>query len=745
MSDLRSAFLNLLSRFKGNSDLGFIFGLFGAVFLLVVPIHKDFLSILLVLSIAVSLLILLTVIYVKEPPEFSVFPTILLAVTLYRLGLNVASTRLILLDADAGSVIKSFGTFVVGGNYVVGAVIFLILVIINFVVITKGAGRIAEVTARFTLDAMPGKQMSIDAEMNAGIITEAEALYRREKIQKDADFYGSMDGASKFVRGDAIAGIIITVVNVIGGILIGYFQRDMEITTALQTYTMLSIGDGLVSQIPAIIISIAAGILVTRSSDEANLGEFVGRQLTIYPRAIAISGALLLLFSLFLSETFWPFFTLSLICFASAYYLSRKESSDLRMEEISDSSSGHATNPKGAEASGESSVAGNNASPSGQLSPMEQAIDQEVFGMEMGYGLLVLADKAKGGDLLERITGARTNFASEMGMLLPTIGVRDNIELEPNEYRFLLRGKEIVRATLVPDRLLAMNMGDADDSKLNGIETIEPVFGIKAFWIPQSDKRMAEVEGFTVVDPASVLVTHLSDSLKRFAYLILEREGTQRLLDLIKDKNPTLVSELLPDLVNVGIIQRTLQNLLREKVSIKNLTLILETIADMAPVTKTPDDLSEQARKRLGMYFVKELESDSNKLTALTFEPKLEQSLLQRVKRSQFDVGMIMDPEVTQGILAELEPKIEEMSSAGLTPVIVTTSELRLAFRRFMEPSYPQLVVLAYQEIPSETFIEPFGAISLPQYSLPQDITSNLNIDEQNTSQSDVQTTELAV
>jgi flagellar biosynthesis protein FlhA len=726
MNEAKLAFFNLFSRFKGNSDLGFILGLFGAVFLLVVPIHKDFLSVLLVLSIAVSLLILLTVIYVKEPPEFSVFPTILLSVTLYRLGLNVASTRLILLDADAGSVIKSFGTFVVGGNYVVGAVIFLILVIINFVVITKGAGRIAEVTARFTLDAMPGKQMSIDAEMNAGIITEAEALQRRAKIQKDADFYGSMDGASKFVRGDAIAGIIITVVNVIGGILIGYFQREMEITSALQTYTVLSIGDGLVSQIPAIIISIAAGILVTRSSDEANLGEFVGRQLTIYPRAIAISGALLLLFSFFLTETFWPFFILSLTCFGAAYYLSRKKVGEYGIEEMPNGS-GDIVSPV-AKSAGQSADKGHgiSAADTQELSPMEQAIEQEVFGMEMGYGLLVLADKAKGGDLLERITGARTNFASEMGMLLPTIGVRDNIELEPNEYRFLLRGKEIVRASLVPDRLLAMNMGDADDSKLNGIQTTEPVFGIKAHWIPQSDKRMAEVEGFTVVDPASVLVTHLSDSLKRFAYLILEREGTQRLLDLIKDKNPTLVSELLPDLVNVGVIQRTLQNLLREKVSIKNLTLILETIADMAPVTKVPDDLSEQARKRLGMYFVKELESEPNKLTALTFEPKLEQSLLQRVKRSQFDVGMVMDPEVTQGILSELEPKIDEMVSNGLTPVLVTTSELRLAFRRFMEPSFSQLVVLAYQEIPSETFIEPYGAISLPEFSIPQEISAHI-------------------
>jgi len=640
MNDFTQKLKSILSRFSsGNSDLGFVFGLFGAVLLLVVPVHKDILSILLVISIAISLLILLTVIYVKDPPEFSVFPTLLLSVTLYRLGLNVASTRLILLDGDAGSVIESFGSFVVGGNYVVGTVIFLILVIINFVVITKGAGRIAEVTARFTLDAMPGKQMSIDAEMNSGVITEAQALAKREKIQKDADFYGSMDGASKFVRGDAVAGIFITVVNIIGGILIGYFQKDMTIVGSLEKYTMLSIGDGLVSQIPAIIISIAAGILVTRSSEEANLGEFVGKQLTIYPRAIAICGTMLLLFAFFLSETFWPFFILSMVCFGSAYHYSKIASSEeSEFEELGGDAGPIPSSQQPGGLPQQSSANSSEGGEGGKLSPMENAIEQEVFGLEMGYGLLVLADKKKGGDLLDRITGARTNFAREMGMLLPTIGVRDNIELEPNEYRFLLRGKEVVRSTILPDRVLAMSMGGGDAGKLNGIPTIEPVFGIQAMWIPDDERRNAEIEGCTVVDPSSVLVTHLADVLKRIAYLILEREGTQRLLDLIKDKNPTLVSELLPDLVNVGIIQRTLQNLLRERIPIKNLTIVLETIADMASITKNPDDLSEQARKRLGMYFVKEYEVETDKLLAMTFEPRLEQTLISRVKRSQFDI-----------------------------------------------------------------------------------------------------------
>ena len=732
MNDFTNKLKSTLSKFSGNSDLGFVFGLFGAVLLLVVPVHKDILSILLVISIAISLLILLTVIYVKDPPEFSVFPTLLLSVTLYRLGLNVASTRLILLDGDAGSVIESFGNFVVGGNYVVGTVIFLILVIINFVVITKGAGRIAEVTARFTLDAMPGKQMSIDAEMNSGVITEAQALSKREKIQKDADFYGSMDGASKFVRGDAVAGIFITVVNIIGGILIGYFQKDMTILGSVEKYTMLSIGDGLVSQIPAIIISIAAGILVTRSSEEANLGEFVGKQLTIYPRAIAICGTMLLLFAFFLSETFWPFFSLSMVCFGAAYHYSKlAASAESEFEEISHGAGLPASSPQGGGVTQPPTGLNSDDGQEGKLSPMENAIEQEVFGLEMGYGLLVLADKKKGGDLLERITGARTNFAREMGMLLPTIGVRDNIELEPNEYRFLLRGKEVVRSTILPDRVLAMSMGGGDAGKLNGIPTIEPVFGIQAMWVPDEERRNAEIEGCTVVDPSSVLVTHLADVLKKIAYLILEREGTQRLLDLIKDKNPTLVSELLPDLVNVGIIQRTLQNLLRERIPIKNLTIILETIADMATITKNPDDLSEQARKRLGMYFIKEYEVETDKLLAMTLEPRLEQTLISRVKRSQFDIGLVMDPSLTEGIIREIEPKIKEMTERGLSPIIVTTTELRLAFRRFMEPSYPQLIVLAYQELPTETQIEPFGAIALEAQSLPPDIISAM--EESNT------------
>jgi flagellar biosynthesis protein FlhA len=422
---------------------------------------------------------------------------------------------------------------------------------------------------------------------------------------------------------------------------------------------------------------------------------------------------------------------LASLCFVVAYSLKKKAlEAGPEFEELSASSdaapshqAGQARLPGGEDAP--------HAESSPAKSPMESAIEQEVFGLEMGYGLLVLADKKKGGDLLERITGARTNFAKEMGMLLPTIGVRDNIELEPNEYRLLLRGKEIARSSVLPERVLAMNMGGGETGKLDGIPTVEPVFGIEALWIPEDERRNAEIEGCTVVDPSSVLVTHLSDILKKNAYLILEREGTQQLIDLVKERNPTLVSELLPDLVTIGIIQRTLQNLLRERVPIKNLTLILETIADMASITKNPDDLSEQTRKRLGMYFVKDYEVEPGKLLAMTFEPRLEQILISRVKRSQFDIGLSMDPQLTEGIVGEMEPKIKEMLEQGLTPIIVTTSELRLAFRRFMEPSYPQLSVIAYQELPAETIIEPFGAIALPEQSLPEDITQAMEENRQ--------------
>ncbi len=704
-----------------NSDLVFVVAIFFAVILLVLPVSPILLDLLLALSIGISLLILLVVIYVKDPTEFSVFPTVLLSVTLFRLGLNVASTRLILLNGHmgtdaAGNVIEAFGEFVVRGNYVVGAVIFLILVIINFVVITKGSGRIAEVAARFTLDAMPGKQMSIDAELNAGIITEHEALARRAKIQEQADFYGAMDGASKFVRGDAIAGIFITLINVVGGVLIGMLMQGMQLTECFRQYTLLSIGDGLVTQIPAIIVSVSAGLLVTRSSSDTDLGSYLAKQLTFYRRPIFIAGCFLLFFALVGGLPRGPFLTLGGFCILVGYIMKRKGigaqgSRPSSQKQLTGMQTGQGELPG---LPGDAAGGGQSTSPVVQTAQekIEKAIQVDIFAIEIGYGLLPLADRKQGGDLLDRITGSRTNFAKDMGMVVPTIAVRDNIELESNTYRFLLRNREVARGTLQPNQFLAMNvMGSS--ATLNGTPTVEPVYGIDAVWILENEKRTAEINGFTVVDAPSVLVTHLADVLKEIAHLILDREGTQKLVDMVKDKNPTLISELLPDLASVGLIQRVLQNLLKEKIAIKNLPLILETVADFVSLTKNPDDLSEQVRQRIGMYFIPEYESEQDTVQCLTFDPALENSLISRVKRSQHEVGLMMDPAITEALLNEMTPKINRMIETALTPIVITTVELRMALRRFFEPSFPRLVVLSYQEMPNRMQIQPFDVISV--------------------------------
>lgn len=709
-----------LASLMKNGDLAFTFMLFGIVGLLVLPVPPMFMDLLLAANIAISLLILLVIVYVREPSEFSVFPSILLGTTLFRLGLNVASTRLILLDGYAGNVIDAFGSFVVRGNFIVGTVVFLILVIINFVVITKGAGRIAEVAARFTLDAMPGKQMSIDAELNAGVIDEVTAGRRREKIQTEADFYGAMDGASKFVRGDAMAGIIITLINVIGGISIGMAQNGMPMSEALERYTLLSIGDGLVSQIPALVISVAAGILVTRTSSTSDLGSHIGRQLMIYPRAISILGGMLLVFAILPGMPMLPFAVMGLLCFGISYTIKKlglAESEELAQGRGSAgalparSGSGGGGNAGGESGTGEASPA---ASPGNTRQDFEKLIGVDVFVLELGFGLLALADRQRGGDLLDRITGVRKSFAREMGIIVPSISVRDNLELDNNGYRFLLRGKEVARGSVYPNRWMAMNVAGSS-VQLKGVPAVEPVFQLEAVWVPDDEKKNAEIHGFTVVDASSVLITHLSEVLRGNAADLLEREDAQKLIDLVKEKNPTLVGELLPDLVNVGLIQRVLQNLLRERVPVGNLSIILETIGDFAQFSKNPDDLAEQVRRRLGPYFVHDYETEPRILRAMTLEPRLEQALVSRVKRGQFEIGLLMDPQLTQHMLGELTPRLERMMEEGIPPLLICTSELRLAFKRFFDPSLPRLVVLAYQELPNELQIQSYAIIQAPQ------------------------------
>ena len=693
-----------LSRLLRNGDIILVGGLFGVVLLMILPIRPFLLDGFLAVSIALSLLTLLAILYVKEPAEFSGFPTLLLFITLFRLSLNIASTRLILLDGYAGHIIQAFGNFVVRGNYVVGLVIFLILVLINFIVITKGAGRIAEVAARFTLDAMPGKQMAIDAELNAGVINESEARNRRRKVEQEADFYGAMDGASKFVRGDAIAAILITLINVLGGFAIGIMQKGMTVSESLQRFTLLSIGDGLVSQIPALITSTAAGILVTRAAAKEELGRELTRQLLAYPKVLGILTVMLAVFALVPGLPLIPFAFLASITGFLAYNLKGQE---------------QALRTHGLEPAPASSAAGAPAAAKSNLGTgdkLESLLGLDALQIELGYGLVGLADTRKGGDLLERVTGVRKTFASEMGLIIPPIRLRDNLQLEANQYRFILKGNGVAQGELVPGHWLAMN---ASNSKtvLKGMPTVEPVFKLPATWVTESERKHAEASGYTVVDGASVMVTHLSETVKRHCHEILSRQDVQILLDNLKQTHPTVVTELIPSQLNVGQVQRILQNLLAEGISIRNLAGILEKVSDYAGVTKNPDELSEYARRALGTQIVKPLQNETGKLQAITLDPRLEQLLSQGIRQTPTEINLSVEPRLARHVVDTLSQRVQQLLSAGQQPIIMCAPQLRLAFRRFFENTFADLTVLSYAEIPSRVEIQNAGTI--PCLELP--------------------------
>ncbi|HXT11656.1 MAG TPA: flagellar biosynthesis protein FlhA [Candidatus Angelobacter sp.] len=690
--------MRLLLRY---GDLWLVVGLFGTILLLILPIAPFVLDLLLTLSIGLSLLTLLVILYLRTPAEFTGFPTLLLFITLFRLALNVASTRLILLDGYAGHIIEAFGNFVVRGNYVVGLVVFLILVLINFIVITKGAGRIAEVAARFTLDALPGKQMAIDAELNAGLINEAEARTRRKSIEEEADFYGAMDGASKFVRGDAIAAILITLINIIGGFAIGIVQKNMTMTEALQRFTILSIGDGLVSQIPALVTSTAAGILITRATAKNSLGHELGRQLLFYPRALTILAGMLAVMAIVPGLPTLPFLTMAVIVGLLSYSLHRHGMPD------------GMAGPAAATMAGASAEPGKTATTPGAATPaeasnsdkLENLLTLDTFQIELGYGLVSLADNRKGGDLLERVTGVRRNFAQEMGMLIPPIRLRDNLQLGTNEYRFVLKGNPIAQGQLMPGHWLAMNATNSKTT-LKGIPTVEPVFQLPATWVTDVERKSAEVAGYTVVDAVSVMVTHLSETVRRHCHEILTRQDVQALLDNLKQTNPAVVNELIPAQLTVGQVQRILQNLLAEGIAIRNLAGILEKVSDYASITKNPDELSEHARRALGSQITKPYQAENGGLRAITIDPRLEQQLAQGVRQSPTEVALIIEPRLARHVIDTLSKTIQQMLSAGHPPVILCAPQLRLAFRRFFENTFSDLTVLSYAEVPARVQVQ---------------------------------------
>jgi len=693
-------------------DLWLVVALFGTILLLILPVAPLILDLLLTVSIALSLLTLLVILYLRTPAEFTGFPTLLLFITLYRLALNVASTRLILLDGYAGHIIQAFGSFVVRGNYVVGLVVFLILVLINFIVITKGAGRIAEVAARFTLDALPGKQMAIDAELNAGLINETEARTRRRAVEDEADFYGAMDGASKFVRGDAIAAILITLINIVGGFAIGVFQKGMTMSESLQRFTLLSIGDGLVSQIPALITSTAAGVLITRATAKNNLGHELGRQLLFYPRALTILSGMMAVLAVVPGLPMLPFLTLALIVGMLSYTLHRHGG----MPELATAAGATATAKTAVKmAQGRSAAAGSaSAAESRATDQLENLLSLDTLQIELGYGLVSLADSKKGGDLLERVTGVRRNFAQDMGMLIPPIRLRDNLQLGTNEYRFLIKGNPIAQGQLMPGHWLAMN---ATNSKiaLKGIPTVEPVFQLPATWVADVERKAAETAGYTVVDAASVLVTHLAETVRRHCHEILTRQDVQALLDHLKQTHPAVVNELIPAQLTVGQVQRILQNLLAEGISIRNLAGILEKISDYAPLTKNPDELSEYARRALGPQITKPYQSDSGHLRAITIDPRLEQQLAQGVRQSSTEVALVLEPKLARHVMEVLSKFVQQMLSAGQPPVVLCAPQLRLAFRRFFESTFADLAVLSYSEIPPRVQVQNAAVISVPE------------------------------
>jgi flagellar biosynthesis protein FlhA len=683
-----------LTRITRNSDISLAIAVVCILGFMVIPLPVFLLDLLLTFSITFSLVILLVAMYIQRPLELSSFPSILLLTTLFRLSLNIATTRIVLLHgnegtAAAGNIIKSFGGFVVGGNYVVGLIVFTILVVINFAVITKGAGRIAEVAARFTLDAMPGKQMSIDADLNAGFINEQDARRRREILSREAEYYGAMDGANKFVRGDAVAGILITVINIVGGLAIGVFQKNMPFALAAQNYTLLTVGDGLVTQIPALIISTAAGIIVSRAGNESSLGSEITSQVFFHPRAIGMVSGVLFGFALIPGLPTVPFLVMAALAGALSYSLVQARRKMAQAED--------------AQKQIEKAPASETLT---CLPPLD------VLGIEVGYSLIPLVDAEQNGELLERIKAIRRQMAFDLGIIIPPVHIQDNMQLGAGEYVILLKGNEVARAELMPNHFLAMNPGNAD-GQVDGVATREPTYGLPAVWIRENAKENALTKGFTVVDVATVMTTHLSEVIRRHAHELLGRQEAQQMLDHLKQSHPKAVEELVPNQLSLGVVVKVLQNLLREQLPIRDLLAILEILGDWAPATKDSDLLTEHVRQGMARTLTKMHVGPDGRMAVITLGHAVETALAEAMQKGDHGRVLALDPAAANRMMSSLGRMIERCTAMNLQPLVLCSAPVRLCFKRLADRFIPNLFVLSYEEILNTVEIRSIGSVEL--------------------------------
>ena len=685
----------VFSKITKNTDVVFALMVVSIIVMFIIPLPTMLLDMLLAANITFAMVIILVSIYTTEPLDLSVFPSLLLFATLFRLGLNISTTRLILGQGYAGEIIMSFGDFVVGGNYVVGLIIFLIIVVIQFVVITKGAERVAEVAARFTLDAMPGKQMSIDADLNAGVIDNVEAKREREKIRQEADFYGAMDGASKFVKGDAIAGIIITFINIVGGLVIGVLQQDMGIAQAAQTYILLTVGDGLVSQIPALLISTATGMVVTRAASDNNMGNEMTEQLLKQPKALFIASGVLLVIGFVPGLPTIPFLFLATFIAVLAYLIVRTAETD-KLEEKKKQQTKEMSEEQKQEMRQEE---------------LKQLIKVDKLEIEVGYNLISLVLPEQGGDFLDRVSNIRKQIAVELGIILPPIRIVDNLQLPPDLYKIKLHGVELIKYQLYPDKFLAMDPGNTFE-EIPGIETKEPAFGTEALWIEESQKENAELANYTVVDPGSVMATHLTEVIREHSHELLGREEVKKLIDNFKEDNEAVIDELMPDLLKLGEIQKILQNLLWEKIPINNLLIILETLADHAPRTKDQSVLTEYVRQGLSRQISNQFTAEDNTLYAITIDPQKEEQLINSVEQSDQGRYLSLEPAQAQDIINKIVSQVKGLLEEGRDPILLTSPMIRRPLKEMVHRTFSDLIVLSFNELESDIDLQVQGVVN---------------------------------